>query len=228
MAQNPFPDLPYIGALKNNVHWETFSIGRFQISIKRIKNMDKLIDAISDDEFNQDERLPYWAEIWPSALGLSEYLVENEIVIKNKKILELGCGLGLAGITATFCGGEVLFTDYEPLALEFTQINFQRNFKRRATVQYMDWRKPLKDKSFDIILAADVLYEKRWLEPILNVIKECLKDSGIIFLAEPNRTIAKDFFKTIANMNWNHNSLLKKVSVGNKFKSVSIHRINRC
>jgi len=228
MVQNPLSDSPYVDALRNNIRWETFSIGKFQISIKRIKNMEKLIDAISDDEFNQDERLPYWAEIWPSALGLSEFLVENAIELKGKQILELGCGLGLAGITATYCGGEVLFTDYEPLALEFTQINFQRNFNRRATVQYMDWRKPLTDKSFDIILAADVLYEKRWLEPILNVTSGCLKDRGILLLAEPNRMISRDFFKMSADMNWNHHSLLKKVSVGNKLNSVSIHRINKC
>ncbi len=228
MEPNPFSDSPYAGALKNNTCWETFSIGRFKISIKRIQNMERLIDAISDDEFNQDERLPYWAEIWPSALGLSEYLVENEIELKDKQILELGCGLGLAGITATFCGGEVLFTDYESLALKFTQINFQRNFNRKPAVQYMDWRHPLTGKSFDIILAADVLYEKRWLEPVMNVISGCLKDRGKLLLAEPNRTIAKDFFKIIANMNWNHHSLLKKVPVGNKLKSVSIHRINKC
>ncbi len=190
--------------------------------------MEKLIEAISSDEFNKDERLPYWADLWPSALGLSQYLVENENEIKNKQILELGCGLGLVGITASYCGGDVLFTDYEPMALEFTQSNFMRNFNRPAAVQYMDWRNPHTDKSFDVILAADVLYEKRWLEPVINVIQECLNDHGTVLIAEPDRSIAKDFFNMIDNLNWKHHSQLKRVSVGNKLNSVSIHRISKC
>jgi len=215
-------------ALKNNTYWQTFSIGRFDISIERIQEMERLLDAISDDEFNKDERLPYWAEIWPSAIALSEYLVENENEIKNKQILELGCGLGLVGIVASYCGGDVLFTDYEPMALAFTQSNFTRNFNHTAAVQYMDWRKPLSGKSFDMILAADILYEKRWLEPVINVVRNCLTDHGELLIAEPNRSIAKDFFEMIDNMKWKNHSQLKKVSSGNKLNSVSIHRISKC
>ena len=83
-------------------------------------------------------------------------------------------------------------------------------------------------ESFDLIIAADVLYEKRWLKPIINVIDLCLKEDGIFFLAEPNRTIAKRFFDQISKLNWIYHSLLKNVLTGDKLNSVSIHRISKC
>ena len=62
--------------------------------LDRIKNLDDLVDQVSDDEFNIDERLPYWAELWPSSLALSEYILCNSNIFSAKNIIELGCGMG--------------------------------------------------------------------------------------------------------------------------------------
>lgn len=214
--------------LKNNTHWEKISIRDKIFHIKRVKNINNLLDAVSDEEFNQDERLPYWAEIWPSAIALSEYILDNRNDFSDKKILEIGCGLGLVGIAATAVGGDVLFTDYDDYALEYTQINYKRNFKRDAAVKMMDWREAHAEGSYDIILGADILYEKRWLAPVLNVIGKKLNPRGTAIIAEPNRTVAGEFFAMIKSGAFEKQSWLKQTRVCNKLHSVTIHRISKC
>ena len=215
-------------AIKNNTYWDQIPAGPYQFFINRIRDTDKLLEAIPENEFNKDERLPYWAELWPSARALAEFLTEVKDVIDGKDVMEIGCGLGLAGIAATACGAKVLFTDYDSCALEFTRRNFKRNFNRPAAVQSMDWRKPACRKPFDLILGADVLYEKRWLGAVLKVIEQCLKPCGTVLIAEPNRVIAGPFFDLIREKKWQREALLKRIRVNDKLHLVTIHRIETC
>ena len=215
-------------ALNNNTYWDEIVIGGKTFMIRRVENIDRLIEAISDEEFNVDERLPYWAEIWPSSIALSEYVLENEDEFSGKKILELGCGLGLVGIVLTSIGGDVLFTDYDSHALQFTQENFYRNFKRPASVQLLDWRDPGSTQSFDIVVAADIIYEKRWLEPVLNVLDKKLATYGRAYIADPDRTVGRPVFELMVDKNWYRQPLLKPTTVYNKLHHIVINRISKC
>ncbi len=214
--------------LYDNTYWEEISLLDKRFVIQRVKNIDKLLDAISEEEFKKDERLPYWADIWPSAISLSEYVLENQNVFKGKKILELGCGLGLVGITVTAIGGDVLFTDYDPHALRFTQTNFKRNFSRPASVQLLDWRNPGHSESFDVILDADILYEKRWLGPVLNILDKKLAMHGIAYVADPDRTVAREIYTMIESKDWHRQFVLKRTKVYDKLHNVIINKITKC
>ncbi len=215
-------------ALKNNTYWDEIAIGGKTFMIRRVENIDKLIEAISDEEFKKDERLPYWAEIWPSSIALSEYVLENEDEFSGKKILELGCGLGLVGIVLTSIGGDVVFTDYDSHALQFTKENFYRNFKRPASVQLLDWRDPGSTQSFDIVVASDIIYEKRWLEPVLNVLDKKLAIYGRAYIADPDRTVGRHVFELMDEKNWSRQPLLKPTTVYNKLHHIVINRISKC
>jgi len=219
---------PIDNALQNNTYWEEIHIADNSFMIQRVKDIDALLNVISDEEFNKDERLPYWADVWPSAISLSEFVIENKSKFKGKNIVELGCGLGLVGITATANGGNVLFTDNDPQALRFTQINFKRNFNRPASVQLLDWRNPAHSKSFDIIIAADILYEKRWLEPVLDILEYNLSPEGIAYIAGPDRTVSRGIYEMIKSRNWKRESMLKRTKVYDKLHKIIIHRISKC
>ena len=86
-------------------------------------------DLIDEEEFNRDERLPYWAEIWPSAYVLAQRIAgENgRSSGRPSRLLELGCGSGLAVVTALAAGFDVTAVDYYPAALEFVHVNAQLN-----------------------------------------------------------------------------------------------------
>ena len=84
---------------------------------------DKLGMADPDSVEVQDERLPYWATLWDSALVLSDVLLADNLIAPGESVLELGCGLGLVSSIACLKRARVTATDYQPDALKFTQLN---------------------------------------------------------------------------------------------------------
>jgi predicted nicotinamide N-methyase len=189
------------------------------IDLTVIENLDELFEALvnkgTDHPDVVDERIPYWADLWASAIGLSRYLVDNQTFVKGKEVLEIGCGLGLPAIVAGKLGaGYMIATDYLPEALDFAKLNWQQNLPlENVEFTVLDWRNipqnfPNRSERVgeeapqykaDILLAADVAYEKRAFEPLLNAFQRLVKPDGKILIAEPNRFISKDFFENLTN-----------------------------
>ena len=179
---------------------ERIKIAGQHFILKRVKNLDELVDKISNELFNEDERLPYWAELWPSAQALTEYILQSPEKFRRKDILELGCGMGLTTMALSQLKPKsLLATDYEEAALQNTEKNFVlNNFSRHPGLQLLDWRNPQLDKAYEVIVASDVAYEQRFFQPLIDLFKNYLAENGRVILAEPNRTIARTFFGKLA------------------------------
>lgn len=174
---------------------ETHRFGPYKLKIKRVQNLDDLIDQISDEEFNQDERLPYWAELWPSAIALSHFLTAYPKLIEGKSVLELGAGLGLTSLIAhQLTPSRLLLTDYEKDALDMIKENFRLNGLPQPDIRLLDWRSPRLTGTFDRIMASDILYEERFFQPLIHLFENFLNAEGKVIIAEPNRAIAQIFF----------------------------------
>jgi len=133
-------------------------------------------DLIDEEAFAEDEFLPYWAELWPAATALAEALPD----VSGLRVVELGCGLGVTSLVAAAKGAKVTATDWAPEAIELLRANAERNgIALRAEVR--DWREPW-DERFDLALAADVLYERRNVEPLLARLRE-LAPAALVGLA---------------------------------------------
>ncbi len=142
---------------------ELIRLGETRLSIARPVSPEALID---EDAFARDEFLPYWAELWPASIALAEALPD----VEGLRVCELGCGLGVPALVAAARGEEVTATDWAPEAIELLQVNAARNgLALRAETR--DWREPW-DERFDLVLAADVLYERRNVEPLLERLRE--------------------------------------------------------
>jgi predicted nicotinamide N-methyase len=142
-----------------------------KLSSERILGLDLLRpespEALIDEEaFDEDEFLPYWAELWPASLALAEALPD----VQGLRVVELGCGLGVPSLVAAARGADVTAVDWAEDAIELLQENAARNgLALRA--ERRDWREPW-DERFDLALAADVLYERRNVEPVLARLRE--------------------------------------------------------
>lgn len=148
-------------------------------------------ELISEEDFNRDERLPYWADVWPSALCLAERIAQ---LPPGGKLLELGCGAGYVCAAAAARGFEVMATDYYAEALEFTEVNLARNNLPPAATRLVDWRNfPTDLGQFDLVVAADVLYEKDYPALVASAIEISLKPSGLALVADPGRRGAVPF-----------------------------------
>ena len=91
-----------------------------QVCVTRIADFEGLLESLEPITFAEDERLPYWAELWPAAVAMAHYMTER-LPLAGRRDLELGCGLGLVGIVAALKGARVLSTDYEAAALAFAR-----------------------------------------------------------------------------------------------------------
>jgi predicted nicotinamide N-methyase len=180
----------------------SLTYGIYDIQLLTIKNIDALFDALilkgTDHDDVKDERIPYWAELWPSAIAMSRYIIDNQIVMPDMTVTELGCGLALPAIVAGKMGAHIIATDYLNEALLFANQNWDlNNIKQNVLFKKMDWRMPDIACKADLLLASDVAYEERAFAPLLDTFKKLLNPNGKIIITEPNRPISKFFFSNL-------------------------------
>jgi predicted nicotinamide N-methyase len=156
-------------------------VGDVELALLRPRDPEALIDEAA---FAQDEFLPYWAELWPSALALARAL---PVEVEGLTVVEVGCGLGIPALVAAAYGAQVTAIDWAPEATELLQTNAARNGLGLNAV-VADWRS--FDGSFDLAIAADVLYERRNVEPLLELFQ---KLAPTVLLAEPGRPAGLEF-----------------------------------
>jgi predicted nicotinamide N-methyase len=173
---------------------EDATIDARTFSILKPANAD---DLIREEDFVKDERLPYWADVWPSSIVLAEKLLELTGV--ERTALELGCGVGLSTLAATSAGFDVLSTDYYVDALDVTRANVFRNLGTTARTRMVDWRHFPEDLgTFDLVFASDVLYEKEYAELLPVLLLRLLAPAGIALIADPGRVAAPVFVEACA------------------------------
>ena len=143
-------------------------------------------DLISEADYVKDERLPYWADIWPSSRVLAQRIAG--VRGARKQLLELGCGMGLVASSAARAGFDVMATDYYEDALLFTQVNVFGNVGVVPETRYVDWRSFPKDLEwFDYVIASDVLYEKEYAPLLADAFAQTLAQRGLGIVADPGR-----------------------------------------
>ena len=156
-------------------------------------SIDVLLDhPATHDAFEQDEYMPYWAELWPSAMMLGRAIAQQTWPA-NMRALEVGCGLGLSGLVALALGMDVVFSDYDVAALDFAGRNARINGFDRFSLLPLDWRFPPDNLSVPLILAADVIYEERNIEPLVHLMSAVLSPEGECWLSDPDRPHKQSF-----------------------------------
>jgi predicted nicotinamide N-methyase len=174
--------------------------------------------------------LPYWAELWDSAAGVGEFLMKRRgkgetgrrgekiwesaaassplrpfspfpLLVPSPRVLDLGCGMGLAGTVAAGLGARVLFADLEPPALLFAQLN-SLPYARRVRTRRVDWRVDRLGETFDLIVGSDILYERKQWDHLEPFWRRHLAPGGTVLLGEPGRQTGDRFPDWIATRGW--------------------------
>jgi predicted nicotinamide N-methyase len=152
-------------------------------------------ELISEADFDRDERLPYWAEPWPSSFVLARELgAKRWGAGGGRSLLELGCGAGLVATAAALAGFEVTASDYYEDALRFARLNAWRAAGREVRPLLLDWRAlPQLLPRYEIVVAGDVLYERPYAELVARAIARTLAPRGVGIVADPGRVAASAF-----------------------------------
>lgn len=153
------------------------------------RDADTLID---EEAFARDDRLPYWADIWPSSIVLAEHVAA--MAGHGRRLLELGCGLGVVSTAAARAGFAVTSTDYYEDALRFAALNVEENAGAPPLTRMIDWRDLPADLGyFDVVVASDVLYEPSYAGLVARAFARTLAGDGIGWLSDPGRIAAPMF-----------------------------------
>ena len=143
--------------------------------------------------------VPYWAVLWRSGVALAREVADAPL--EQRRVVELGCGLALPSLAAALGGAEVLATDGDPEALELLELNARENGVAVAA-QPVDWAAADELAArgpFDLVLAADVLYERQSVEPLLALLPRLGREA---WLADPGRPAADAFLEHARERRW--------------------------
>jgi predicted nicotinamide N-methyase len=167
-----------------------------------LKHPDDPAGLIDEKRFEEDEFLPYWADLWPSGIALARHI--SGLRLDGKHVIELGCGIAVPSFAAVLAGAElVLATDWASEAVDLVVVNAVAN-RLGVTAAVLDWASEQARElpSFDLVIAADVLYEERNALPILALLDGTVAHGGEALIADPGRRHAAPFFEHARAAGW--------------------------
>jgi predicted nicotinamide N-methyase len=156
-----------------------------------------------EEETAERRDIPYWSTVWPAAQMLARFVAEKPEKFKNRKVLDLGCGCGVAGIAAAKAGARVIANDIDPVALEITRRNAAANSVDLALQDGDLLSAP--PPQVDVILVCDLFYERSVSEKLLAWLGEAHARGAEVLIADASRpfsptrgvaTLAQERFPT--------------------------------
>jgi predicted nicotinamide N-methyase len=169
-----------------------------EVALARPRDSEALL---TEEGFEREEFLPYWAELWSSSIALADDLARRSL--RGAPVLELGCGLGLPSIAAALAGGRVLATDWSLEAVSAAAENARRNGVELETA-VVSWAcpEPIVERApWRFVIASDVLYERRNVALLLDLLPRLVDRSGEVLISDPQRRPAEDFLER-AGVDW--------------------------
>ncbi len=132
---------------------------------------------------------PYWALPWIGARAIARRLLANP-PRDGIEVLDLGCGLGLAGVAAGLCGSSVTFADYAPECFAFVEASARHHGLKNWQLREVDFCHDRLPTSYDLVLAADVVYEPESYRPLAEFLDAQTAQDGTVLLTETLRADA--------------------------------------
>jgi predicted nicotinamide N-methyase len=188
-----------------------------EVALTRPRDAEALL---TEEGFEKEEFLPYWAELWTSAVALADDVARRSL--RGASVVELGCGLGLPSIAAALAGGRVLATDWSPDAVRVTATNAAQNDVSLETAR-VDWASPeaiVERAPWAYVIASDVLYEPRNVCFLLELLPRLVDRKGRVLIADPGRNPAEEFVARATAGRWH-----VRTTVSGRSPRVSIHRL---
>ncbi len=180
-------------------------------------------DALLDDPAvraanAQDDYMPYWAYLWPAALIMAKAVLKSGWPA-GTQVLEVGCGVGLVGLSALAAGCRVSLTDYDVMAVEIARQNAELNGFSDFRAFPLDWRSPPPER-YPVIIGCDVTYEQRNHASILGLLEKVLEPDGVCWLADGGRAVSTDFWTLSKDRNF---EITTRNAVGEEIERPGIH-----
>ena len=167
----------------------TIEVGDDRVALWTVADLERYVDRTALLRADDPPEPPYWAHCWSGARVLAERVPHDA-----GRVLDLGCGLGLTGVTAARRGGRVVFVDRIAAPLTFVRETLHANELSAAGLVVADaidapWR-----GRFDLVLAAELLYDRGAFGPLVAALANAVATNGRIMLADARRIDTTEFY----------------------------------
>jgi predicted nicotinamide N-methyase len=138
-----------------------------------------------------------FGQLWPSGRLLAQAMSRADIA--GKRVLEIGCGIGLASLVLQRRGANVVASDIHPLAESFLAYNAALNDLPALHYRQLRWDHPLPTLGdFDMLIASDVLYERGHAELLAGVVERHARPGCEVVITDPGRGHSAGFTRLLA------------------------------
>lgn len=209
--------------------------GRFDVIVQEIEREGRVWklarpksadDLIDEEAFQKDGRIPYWADVWTSSRVMADEL--NKRGANRGRLLELGCGVGFSSLVAAGLGYETVATDYYAEALEFVEANAKLNGLETLSTYLLDWRAPPDELgTFDVVTAADVLYERPNVPLVAAMFDRFMKPDGIGYCTDPQRGAASTFADDCRKLSLKVNCFVRTTEEEGRKREIDFYVVKR-
>jgi predicted nicotinamide N-methyase len=208
-------------ALQYEISSYSAQISGQTLELTVLSDVERSIDQVfqwlesTGREASEIERLaPYFGAVWPSALALTEYLLQESRIpsLVGTRFLELGCGLAIPAMMAARLGAKVTAMDNHPDVPRFLKANVQKNepchlqFAASSELSSADFVSA-NCGAFDLIVASDVLYEGHLAEHFAEEVTKFSNEHSTVIVADPGRPYIQAFTEAMARRGW-HNEVI--------------------
>ena len=198
---------------KYNVDETSYQVAGHTLNFFVPKEIDSFINK--DDLFTN---FPLWSKIWEATAVLSFHLSTIE-PDPSKRFLEIGAGMGVAGLVGAKIGHNMTITEYNRDAIEFARANAALNDINNVDIRELDWNNPLIEGQFDYIIGSEIVFKEEDIMGLYLLFKRYLKPGGTIFLAEGMR---KTTMKFVKDMETHYTIAMKKQTMKSDDKEIPI------
>lgn len=185
--------------------YQTIEFGEIDIHVRTLRDNQQFLDTegVAEALGISSATWPLFGIVWESGQVLAHFMLDYEI--EGKRILEVGCGIGLTSLLLNYRHADITSTDYHPEAGNFLRENVLLNQGEVIPFTRTGWGDADSGLGvFDVIVGSDLLYEQEHVALLSAFINQHAKPHCEVILVDPGRGHHARFSKQMSALGYTH------------------------
>ncbi|MCW8827180.1 MAG: protein N-lysine methyltransferase family protein [Gammaproteobacteria bacterium] len=187
------------------LRYQTHEFNETDIHVRTLRDRQQFSDdeGIAEALGINSASWPLFGVVWDSSEVLAHLMFDYEIA--GKRVLEVGCGIGLASLVLNHRLADITATDYHPEVEAFLLENTKLNHGEEIPFTRTGWGDEITDLGkFDLIIGSDLLYEPDHVELLSAFLHQHAKKDCEVIIVDPGRAQRSKFSKKMVSLGYAH------------------------